>query len=59
MDPGPLGTLGVGSGYAMAAQLARPDARVVIALRCTTGRSRQRLDLRRLVRSGIDVRVGL
>jgi len=30
MDPGPLGTLGVGPGYAMAAQLARPDSRVVI-----------------------------
>jgi thiamine pyrophosphate-dependent acetolactate synthase large subunit-like protein len=30
MDPGPLGTLGVGPGYAMAAQLARPDARAVI-----------------------------
>lgn len=29
MDPGPLGTLGVGPGYAMAAKLARPDARVV------------------------------
>ncbi len=28
MDPGPLGTLGVGPGYAMAAKLARPDARV-------------------------------
>jgi len=26
MDPGPLGTLGVGPGYAMAASLARPDA---------------------------------
>ena len=26
MDPGPLGTLGVGPGYAMAAKLARPDA---------------------------------
>ena len=26
MDPGPLGTLGVGPGYAMAAALARPDA---------------------------------
>lgn len=25
MDPGPLGTLGVGPGYAMAAKLARPD----------------------------------
>lgn len=30
MDPGPLGTLGVGPGYAMAAQLLRPDAHVVI-----------------------------
>jgi acetolactate synthase-1/2/3 large subunit len=30
MDPGPLGTLGVGPGYAMAAKLARPGARVVI-----------------------------
>ncbi|HZU84993.1 MAG TPA: thiamine pyrophosphate-binding protein [Polyangiaceae bacterium] len=30
MDPGPLGTLGVGPGYAMAAKLARPEARVVI-----------------------------
>jgi len=26
MDPGPLGTLGVGPGYAMAAACARPDA---------------------------------
>ena len=30
MDPGPLGTLGVGPGYAMAAQLLRPDAHVVL-----------------------------
>jgi acetolactate synthase-1/2/3 large subunit len=30
MDPGPLGTLGIGPGYAMAAQLARPDSRTVI-----------------------------
>ena len=30
MDPGPLGTLGVGPGYAMAAQLCRPDARTVL-----------------------------
>jgi acetolactate synthase-1/2/3 large subunit len=29
MDPGPLGTLGVGPGYAMAAKLARPSARVI------------------------------
>ena len=30
MDPGPLGTLGVGPGYAMAAKLARPDHQVVL-----------------------------
>ncbi len=30
MDPGPLGTLGVGPGYAMAAKLVRPDARVIL-----------------------------
>lgn len=30
LDPGPLGTLGVGPGYAMAAKLARPDRPVVI-----------------------------
>ncbi len=30
MDPGPLGTLGIGPGYAMAAALARPESRVVI-----------------------------
>ncbi len=30
MDPGPLGTLGVGPGYAMAAKLARPKSRVVV-----------------------------
>lgn len=30
MDPGPLGTLGVGPGYAMAAKLARPDAKTVL-----------------------------
>jgi acetolactate synthase-1/2/3 large subunit len=30
MDPGPLGTLGVGPGYAMAAKLCRPDANVVL-----------------------------
>src|ERR1700684_4033176 len=29
MDPGPLGTLGVGPGYAMAAKLARPAQRVI------------------------------
>ena len=30
MDPGPLGTLGVGAPFAIAAQLAHPDKRVVI-----------------------------
>jgi acetolactate synthase I/II/III large subunit len=30
MDPGPLGTLGVGPGYAMAAKLLRPEANVVL-----------------------------
>ncbi len=30
MDPGPLGTLGVGAPFAVAAQLAHPDKRVVI-----------------------------
>lgn len=30
MDPGPLGTLGVGPGYAMAAKLARPEHRVIL-----------------------------
>ena len=30
MDPGPLGTLGVGMPYALAAQIANPDKRVLI-----------------------------
>ena len=30
LDPGPLGTLGVGPGYAMAAKLARPQSNVII-----------------------------
>ncbi len=30
MDPGPLGTLGVGPGYAMAAKLAKPGANVIL-----------------------------
>ncbi len=30
MDPGPLGTLGVGMPFALAAQLSHPDRRVVI-----------------------------
>ena len=32
MDPGPLGTLGVGTGYAMAAKLARPDHNVILVM---------------------------
>jgi acetolactate synthase I/II/III large subunit len=32
MDPGPLGTLGVGMGFAMAARLARPQAAVLLFL---------------------------
>lgn len=32
MDPGPLGTLGVGMGFAMAARLARPEAAVLLFL---------------------------
>lgn len=30
MDPGPLGTLGIGPGYALAASLARPESRTII-----------------------------
>lgn len=30
LDPGPLGTLGVGPAFAMAAKLARPSARVLV-----------------------------
>jgi acetolactate synthase-1/2/3 large subunit len=30
MDPGPLGTLGVGMPFALAAQIAHPDKRIVI-----------------------------
>src|SRR3546814_3816887 len=29
MDPGPLGTLGVGTGFAMAAKLAHPEKEVL------------------------------
>lgn len=32
MDPGPLGTLGIGMGFAMAARLAHPDVPVVLLL---------------------------
>ncbi|HYF91058.1 MAG TPA: thiamine pyrophosphate-binding protein [Symbiobacteriaceae bacterium] len=32
LDPGPLGTLGVGMGFAMAARLARPDSPVLLLL---------------------------
>ncbi len=32
LDPGPFGCLGTGSGYALAAKLARPDSQVVLLL---------------------------
>jgi acetolactate synthase-1/2/3 large subunit len=32
LDPGPFGCLGTGSGYALAAKLARPDRQVVLML---------------------------
>ncbi len=32
LDPGPLGTLGVGPGYAMAAKLAKPDHKVILLM---------------------------
>lgn len=32
MDPGPLGTLGIGPGFALAARLARPDGQVLLLL---------------------------
>ena len=39
MDPGPLGTLGVGMPFAMAAKLAHPDRPVVRRGRCGSARS--------------------
>jgi acetolactate synthase-1/2/3 large subunit len=30
LDPGPMGTLGIGTGYAMACKLARPESQVLI-----------------------------
>ncbi len=32
LDPGPLGTLGMGMGFAMAAKLARPDAPILLMM---------------------------
>lgn len=32
MDPGPLGTLGIGPGFALAARLARPQGQVVLIM---------------------------
>jgi acetolactate synthase-1/2/3 large subunit len=32
MDPGPLGTLGIGPGFALAARLARPQGQVVLLM---------------------------
>lgn len=54
MDPGPLGTLGVGPGYAMAAKLARPEARVVIVYGDGSF-GLHGLELEAMVRQGIPV----
>ncbi len=32
LDPGPLGTLGIGPGFALASRLARPDGQVVLLM---------------------------
>jgi len=54
MDPGPLGTLGVGPGYAMAAKLARPDHRVVIVFG-DGAFGLHGMEFEAMVRQGIDV----
>jgi len=56
MDPGPLGTLGVGPGFAMAAKLARPDHRVILV----SGDGSFGLngfEVEAMARQGIDVKV--
>lgn len=56
MDPGPLGTLGVGPGFAMAAKLARPDHRVILV----SGDGSFGLngfEIEAMARQGIDVKV--
>ncbi len=54
MDPGPLGTLGVGPGFAMAAKLARPSKKVILLLGDGTfGFSG--MEFEAMARQGIDV----
>ncbi|MCA9771239.1 MAG: DUF2147 domain-containing protein [Myxococcales bacterium] len=43
MDPGPLGTLGVGPSYAIAAKLANPDKQDAKCDKCTDARKDQKI----------------
>jgi thiamine pyrophosphate-dependent acetolactate synthase large subunit-like protein len=54
MDPGPLGTLGVGPGYAMAAKLAKPDQKVVLVMGDGTF-GFNGMEFESMVRQGINV----
>ena len=54
MDPGPLGTLGVGPGYAMAAKLALPDHQVVLVMGDGTF-GFNGMEFESMVRQGINV----
>jgi acetolactate synthase-1/2/3 large subunit len=56
MDPGPLGTLGVGPGYAMAAKLAQPDRQVVIMFGDGSF-GLNGMEVEAMVRQGIDVKM--
>jgi acetolactate synthase-1/2/3 large subunit len=56
MDPGPLGTLGVGPGYAMAAKLAHPTKRVVLMSGDGTF-GLNGFEVEAMVRQGIEVTV--
>jgi len=56
MDPGPLGTLGVGPGYAMAAKLAQPDRQVVIMFGDGSF-GLNGMETEAMVRQGIDVKM--
>lgn len=56
LDPGPLGTLGVGPGYAMAAKLAHPDRQVVIVYG-DGAFGLHGLEIEAMVRQGIDVKM--
>ncbi|MDF1565254.1 MAG: thiamine pyrophosphate-binding protein [Deltaproteobacteria bacterium] len=56
LDPGPLGTLGVGPGYAMAAKLAHPDRQVVIVFGDGSF-GLNGMEVEAMVRQGIDVKM--